>query len=351
MSSKHEKPSKFTVPKFAIWIIKIITVCIYSSLVASVGSCIIRNSWILIWVSLEINTLSFCSIMKNYSKTKIAELSIKYFVIQSVSSVLLVRGMTVSKSPKLTITFLVFLPLLSLLVKIAASPFQEWFVSITKNSKPSPALILITWQKLAPLFLLLYQAKPIIWPFLFLSIILGSVIQINRVNFLEILAYSSVFNLSWIMISVIISNTIFIMFCVIYWVSVFIVVLYMKNSKQKKINTSPNTRKEKLILLIIIANLAGLPPLSGFLAKWMLIKEFAVSNTLFIISAGLILRSINFFVYTRAVSKVILKNAVQFQISTKQITKTNITLFIIYMIFPIPLIFLLGHAWNKGLCW
>jgi len=323
----------------------------YSALVISVGACILRNSWILIWVTLEINTLAFCSILKNSLKTKIDELRIKYFVIQSVASVLLVRSITISKSPRLTITFLVFLPLASLLVKIAASPFQEWFVGITKNSSLSPAFILITWQKLAPLFLLLYQVKNIIWPFLLLSIILGRVLQIDKILFLEILAYSSVFNLSWMLLAITIRNTLFLVFCLIYWSSVLLVILFLKNSKQKKINASPNSRKEKWILLLVMANLAGLPPLAGFLIKWILIKELTDTSILSLIVTGLVLRRVNFFVYTRSISKVILKNTTQLQISSKQTTRIKTALFIISIVFPIPLIYLLGHAWNKGLCW
>ena len=323
----------------------------YSALVRSVGACILRNSWILIWVTLEINTLAFCSILKDSLKSKIAELSIKYFVIQSVASVLLVISITISKSPKLTVSLLILLPLMALLVKMAAAPFQEWFVGITKNSSTKPALVLITWQKLAPLFLLLYQSKPILWPFLLLSIILGSILQINKILFLEILAYSSVFNLSWLLMALLISNTLFILFCLIYWNSVLLVIIFIKNSKQKKINTSTNSRKEKWLLIITIANLAGIPPLAGFLIKWILIKEFSVSNTMPLIITGLILRRVNFFVYSRAISKVIIKTTTQLQISSKQSTKINIKFFVISILSPMPLIYLLGHAWKKGLCW
>jgi len=323
----------------------------YLSLTISVGACILRNSWILIWVALEINTLAYCSILKNSPKSKSSELRIKYFVIQSVSSVLLVRSITISNSPKLTIMLIVFLPLMSLIVKIAASPFQEWFVRITKNSSMANAFVLITWQKLAPMFILLYQVKSIIWPFLLLSIALGRVLQIDKTLFMEILAYSSVFNLSWMLLAITIRRTLFMIYCLIYWNSVLLVVVFLKNSKQKKINAAPNSRKEKWILILIMANLAGLPPLAGFMIKWILIKEVSVSNMLPIILLGLTLRRINFFVYTRSISKVILKNASQSQISPKQASKINSTIFIISILFPIPLIYLLGHAWNKGLCW
>jgi NADH:ubiquinone oxidoreductase subunit 2 (subunit N) len=213
------------------------------------------------------------------------------------------------------------------------------------------AFVLITWQKLAPMFILLYQVKSIIWPFLLLSIALGRILQIDKNLFMEILAYSSVFNLSWMLLAITIRRTLFMVFCLIYWNSVLLVVVFLKNSKQKKINAAPNSRKEKWILILIMANLAGLPPLAGFMIKWILIKEVSVSNMLPIILLGLTLRRINFFVYTRSISKVILKNASQSQILPKQAPKINSTIFIISILFPIPLIYLLGHAWNKGLCW
>jgi len=93
-----------------------------------------------------------------------------------------------------------------------------------------------------------------------------------------------------------------------------------------------------------MANLAGLPPRAGFLIKLMLIKEYAINNVLLLVIAALILRSINFFVYARVISKVMLKNANQFQITTKQATKIRMTISIIFIISPMPLVYLLGHA-------
>jgi hypothetical protein len=76
----------------------------------------------------------------------------------------------------------------------------------------------------------------------------------------------------------------------------------------------------------------------------MLIKEFSITNITLLVTAGLTLRRVNFFVYTRVISKAVLKNTNQSQISPKQTTKTRITLFIISILFPMPLIYLLGNA-------
>jgi len=63
-----------------------------------------------------------------------------------------------------------------------------------------------------------------------------------------------------------------------------------------------------------------------------------------LIIAGLTLRRINFFVYTRVISKIVLKNTTQLQIPSKQTTKIKIKFFIFSMLYPIPIIYLLGNA-------
>jgi len=83
----------------------------------------------------------------------------------------------------------------SLIIKIAASPFQEWFVNIRKNIKKYQLTLLITWQKLAPIFLILFQTKYLVIAFVILSIRIGSLLQLNKTNMIEIIRYSSVFNL------------------------------------------------------------------------------------------------------------------------------------------------------------
>jgi len=129
--------------------------------------CISRNSWIIVWITLEINTLAFCGILRipHKKSNKIIECRIKYFIVQSIASGIFIIASIQIKTLYNT-TIIQNMVIISLILKIAASPFQEWFVNIRKNIKKYQLTILITWQKLAPIFLILFQKKKTSWYYL-----------------------------------------------------------------------------------------------------------------------------------------------------------------------------------------
>jgi NADH:ubiquinone oxidoreductase subunit 2 (subunit N) len=87
---------------------------------------ITRNSWVAIWVGLEVNTLAFCSlyfIKKLYRKNNL-ENNLKYFIIQSAASAILILFMRIRiDSPSKRI--LVVGGTISVLIKLAARPFHR----------------------------------------------------------------------------------------------------------------------------------------------------------------------------------------------------------------------------------
>jgi len=148
-------------------------------------------------VALEINTLSFCSIItENREKFSSGEKesSIKYFVIQSVASAILIIYISFQKeSPIIEIFFLAGTS--AVLIKLAATPFHGWFVEIIKIMKWKKRVILITWQKLAPIYLLTFIIKPAVLAIAILRAIVGRASQINAKTIIEVMALSSIFNL------------------------------------------------------------------------------------------------------------------------------------------------------------
>jgi len=100
-----------------------------------------------------------------------------------------------------------------------------------------------------------------------------------------------------------------------------------------------------------MANLAGIPPLAGFLAKWLVFVEGAKESITFIISILLVTSSINFYIYLRIIRNVIILKT---DITTPTNIKKNLAhpiLFRILRLTPTPLLFVLGYAWIKGLFW
>lgn len=276
---------------------------------------------------------------------------IKYFIIQSISSALLLVSILFTGEIKTIVLTLALLGSISLIIKIAASPFHQWFIGVTKNSGWRNGLLLMTWQKLAPSFLLLFQLKLFILPFLFISSLIGSIFQYNKSNLLEILAFSSVFNLRWLIIRIILNTKIFLIFSLLYWISVFFVVYWFFLIKKSIIKDHPVNSQKKWVLLLAMANLAGIPPLAGFLAKWLVFVEGAKESITFIISILLVTSSINFYIYLRIIRNVIILKT---DITTPTNIKKNLAhpiLFRILRLTPTPLLFVLGYAWIKGLFW
>lgn len=309
--------------------------------------CIIRNSWIIVWIALELNTLSFCRLIKYKEKIDtraLMEIRIKYFIIQSISSTILVFSIIMTKEYTNRSVFWL-LGLASILIKAASSPFHQWFISIIKKSKWTNSLLLITYQKLAPVYLLLFQRKILTIPFIILSILLGSMLQLNKTKVMEILALSSIFNLGWIILRIIFNTLLFFVFSTLYWISVLFVILIIKINTQRTINRLEFMYSKKWINLLIMANLAGIPPLTGFLAKWMVLKERILTTLIVLTSGFLIVRAINFYVYLRMFAPIFLKtNKIKYN---KNQTKKSLAMLIILNLFPLTLIVILGLAWKR----
>lgn len=95
--------------------------------------------------------------------------------------------------------------------------------------------------------------------------------------------------------------------------------MYLRKTNIKNINESNSTYIKKWQLLLIIANLAGIPPLTGFVAKWLILKERLYSFNLIITVMVLTTRTINFYVYLRIILKIIIKK----RETSQEVTKKN----------------------------
>jgi len=166
----------------------------------------------------------------------------------------------------------------------------------------------------------------------------GTLLQINKTNFLVILSYSSLFNLSWIILLIFLRSSLFFVYLMIYWSTVIILIMLLKKTKQKNINNLETIKKNKFTLILLIANLAGIPPLPGFLAKWISIKENLNHNLLTITTIVLTIRAINFYVYLRIFINPITKT---FSINQNNLIKTKFLFNLIIIIILIIQITLL----------
>lgn len=266
----------------------------------------------MIWVLLEINTLSFCSMVfkkRDINKIQSKERLMKYFVVQSIASSLLILScfFGVGKVDGNRNLFSVFLLVIvmSLIIKIGAVPFHFWFISVSKKRNWMRNKVLFTWQKLLPIYLIIFQLKKMVYPFILFSVIFGSVFLINKKSFKEILALSSVFNLGWMLCAIRLRLKILISFSFIYWMR----LIFFIEEISKRMNSSFNeksSRVRKVLLFLKTTNLAGIPPLILFMVKWLTFSRLLKFNLTILATFILILRRINVFVYLRMASRVFL---------------------------------------------
>lgn len=244
-------------------------------------------------MGLEINLLSFIPIIINLKNSLSTESALKYFLTQALaSSILLLRVLLLSiKNRNLfyEINSLInFILNSTLLIKIGAAPFHFWFPEIIEGLSWITRLILITWQKIAPIILISYCFIPFyIIIVRIISIIAGSIGGLNQQNLRKLIAYSSINHLGWILRSLIISNYYWIVYFSLYTlISIAIIRLFNKfnlfkiNQLFNLINFNPLV---KFLLFCNLLSLGGLPPFTGFLPKWIIIQIISSINPFLII--------------------------------------------------------------------
>jgi len=156
-------------------------------------------------------------------------------------------------------------------MKIGVAPFHIWFPQVAKKINWTIILILLTWQKVAPLFILsIFSNHSFFIAIAILTSYVGGVGGINQ-NFLKIiLSYSSINHRGWLILlsASVIKLTCF--YFVIYSSIIFFLtkirnLLRLKSIKE--LNTTKLNLLEKILLSINILSLSGIPPFIGFFIK------------------------------------------------------------------------------------
>nr|BBD71080.1 NADH dehydrogenase subunit 2 [Glaucosoma buergeri] len=270
------------------------------------GTTIVFSSshWLLAWMGLEINTLAILPIMANNHHPRAIEATTKYFLIQATAASLLLFA-TITNSWLTGQWHVQLIPhpipgalmILALATKLGLAPVHFWLPEILQGLDLTTGLILSTWQKLAP-FALLLHLQPTNSNLLIVlgvaSTFIGGWGGLNQTQLRKILAYSSIAHLGWIALILQFSPSLATMTLTIYIVMTSSTFLAFKLTESTSINqlTSSSYKFPALTSLIplVLLSLAGLPPLTGFLPKWLIIQEMAKQSlaptaTLAILSA------------------------------------------------------------------
>nr|YP_009911319.1 NADH dehydrogenase subunit 2 [Parasciurus arizonensis]QLD21775.1 NADH dehydrogenase subunit 2 [Parasciurus arizonensis] len=289
---------------------------IYLTLFSGTIITLFSSHWLLIWIGLEMSLLAIIPILMSKPNPRSIEAASKYFLVQATASMILMMAAIINFyytgqwSISNTINHLSsFMLTMALSMKMGLAPFHLWVPEVTQGIPLMSGLILLTWQKIAPISVMFQIAPSINYTLIMImalmSILLGGWGGLNQTQLRKILAYSSIAHMGWMMAIISFDPTLSILNLLIYiMLTINMFMLLYHNKKTTTLSLSNSWNKSPLLISIILTmlmSLGGLPPLTGFSPKWMIIKELVSNNSIILPTLMAIMALLNLYFYMRLI--------------------------------------------------
>nr|YP_003377648.1 NADH dehydrogenase subunit 2 [Scomber japonicus]WMI34872.1 NADH dehydrogenase subunit 2 [Scomber japonicus]BAA88859.1 NADH dehydrogenase subunit 2 [Scomber japonicus]BAI65867.1 NADH dehydrogenase subunit 2 [Scomber japonicus]BAN37184.1 NADH dehydrogenase subunit 2 [Scomber japonicus] len=247
------------------------------------------SHWLLAWMGLEMNTLAIIPLMAQNHHPRAVEATTKYFLTQATAAAMLLFASTTNawltgewSIEQMTHPVPTTMMIIALALKIGLAPVHAWLPEVLQGLDLTTGLILSTWQKLAPFALLLqiHPADPTILIGLGLaSTLVGGWGGLNQTQLRKILAYSSIAHLGWMILILQFAPSLTLLALLTYFIMTFSTFLVFKLNKATNINSLATSWAKAPALTaltpLILLSLGGLPPLTGFMPKWLILQELS----------------------------------------------------------------------------
>nr|AAX37215.1 NADH dehydrogenase subunit 2 [Haplochelidon andecola] len=275
---------------------------------------ITSNHWITAWAGLEINTLSILPLISKSHHPRAIEAATKYFLTQATASALILfSGMTNAwhtgqwDITQMTHPTSCLILTSAIAMKLGMVPFHFWFPEVLQGSPLTTGLILSTVMKFPPitlLFMTYHSLNPTLLTCMaIMSTALGGWMGLNQTQLRKILAFSSISHLGWMAIILPFSPKLTLLNFYLYALMTTSIFLTLNTIKVLKLSTLITTWTKtpplNAMLLLTLLSLAGLPPMTGFLPKWLIIQELTKQNMALTATMISLLSLLGLFFYLR----------------------------------------------------
>nr|NP_739907.1 NADH dehydrogenase subunit 2 [Ostichthys japonicus]BAC23503.1 NADH dehydrogenase subunit 2 [Ostichthys japonicus] len=245
------------------------------------------SHWLLAWMGLEMNTLAIIPLMAQQHHPRAIEATTKYFLTQATAAAMILFASTTNAwltgqwdIQQMTHPVPATILTMALALKIGLAPVHAWLPEVLQGLDLTTGLILSTWQKLAP-FALILQMQPNSTTTLVLlgltSTLVGGWGGLNQTQLRKILAYSSIAHLGWMVLITQFMPSLALLALLTYFIMTFSTFLVFKMNSATNINTLATSWSKTPILTtltpLMLLSLGGLPPLTGFAPKWLILQE------------------------------------------------------------------------------
>ncbi len=304
------------------------------------------HSMLTIYLGLELLSLPlYAMTASRRSNGQASEAAVKYFVLGSVVSAVLLYGLSLlygatgnldlhaianviaghKDSHYGMLSFALVFILAGVGFKLAVVPFHMWVPDVYDGAPTSVTLFLSAGPKIAAMGMafrildiafihLVPQWQQIIMVMAILSIIVGNVVAVAQTNIKRMFGYSTISHMGYALLGLLsatpagfAASLFYVLIYALMSVGAFGLLVMLSHSgieiEQIKDLTGLNKRNAwvAFLMMIILLSMAGIPPTVGFFAKLLVLKSLVDVNLTWVAVLGLIFAVVGAFYYLRII--------------------------------------------------
>nr|UXF58255.1 NADH dehydrogenase subunit 2 [Philodromus sp.] len=276
------------------------------------------DDWILVWFGMELNMMSYIVLIYKRYSILVMESCLKYFIIQSLGSAIFLMMIYSNFIEVSLVSFI-------LSYKLGVGPFYYWFPSLCSGLNWIACFYLMTIQKIIPLFLLSMFTNKFMWFIIIISLLVGIFGAFNQVDIKQLLAYSSIHHVGWIMYLFYSKDMLWMWYLLIYFMILMNIFIFLMKYDIFIISILMSC-KNIFWFMVGILSLGGLPPFLGFFLKW--IAFYYIIDVSLLIMVFLIFISVGMlYIYMRMLYDMLMLNSINMGFLSQHASQSWIFMF------------------------
>nr|AAG00733.1 NADH dehydrogenase subunit 2 [Acanthosaura lepidogaster] len=292
----------------------IATSSIIAGIFLSTSLTALSNNWILAWLSLELNTLAILPVISKTKHPRAIEASTKYFLTQAVASCLLLSSSTINSwqtgtwdITQMANKYASAMMFIALTMKAGTVPTHFWLPEVMQGSTLTTATLIATWQKIAPTILMLSTSNltptNMALTLGLLSMTFGGWGGMNQTQLRKMMAYSSITNMGWTVVVLTsepkMSAINVLTYIIIMLPTMSILTLTSTKTLQNMSSSWTTSPIASTTMALLLLSTAGLPPLTGFFPKLLILNELVMQKLTPIATLATMTSLLNLVFYLR----------------------------------------------------
>lgn len=317
------------------------------SLLSMLGMMLIisSNNFLVMYLGLELFVLPlYALIVMTRNNPRYTEAAIKYFIIGSLGAAIILYGIsfvyaatgsfgfiTTTNLPNVSLPALqlgMLFIIVGLALEFAAVPFHMWLPDVYEGSPTVVTMLVATLPKIA-VFAITYRLLTISfinlsadWMQIFmilatLSLALGNLLAIAQTNIKRMLAYSTIGHIGFILLGLFAAQNSGYVAVAFYALTYALMVLaalavimhmtakgFEADNLKDFVGLAQTEPWLAFIMLLIMFSLAGVPPLLGFYAKFLILQNVVAAGYPKLAIVALIFSVIGSFYYLRVIKNM-----------------------------------------------